>query len=137
MYFTLFGSPFLIFFSRFSWNYTSGSNFSAEAILQNDWIILGHPHILYFNISIWRTQIVCHWWYFNMFTWFRGVFHSFSKFPQICEGGTNILGWTNAALFGHSLLHFSLRNLKGPNSASLIRFQCIIHDSAVFLISSN
>ena len=29
------------------------------------------------------------------------------------------------------LLYFTFRNLKGPNSSSLIRFQCILDDSAV------
>ena len=67
-------------------------------------------------------------------TWFTSTFLNFLKFPQIKEGGPNFLGepiLQNGWIIWSPILYFNFRILKGPNSSSLIRFQCILHDSAV------
>ena len=69
-------------------------------------------------------------------TWFSSNFISFLKFPQIKEGGCNFLGGINSAEWLNYLvppLYFNFKQLKDPTSSLFIRFQYILHDSAVIL----
>ena len=68
--------------------------------------------------------------------WFSSTFVSFSKFTQIKEGGPNLLGkpiLQKGWITWSPLLYFNVKHLKDPNSSSFIRFQFILHDSAVLL----
>ena len=71
--------------------------------------------------------------------WFRSTFLRVLKLLQIKEGGPNFLGepilktlWIIWSL----LLYFNFESFMDPNSASLIRFQCILHDSGVLFSES-
>ena len=67
-------------------------------------------------------------------TSFSRTFLSLLKIHQIKEGGPNFLGepiLENGWIIWSALLYFNFRNLKDPNSLSFIRFQCLLHDSAV------
>ena len=67
-------------------------------------------------------------------TWFSSTFVSFLIFRQIKNGRPNFLGGTNYAERLNYLvlpLYFNFRNLKDPNSSSLIRFQWVLNDSPV------
>ena len=74
-------------------------------------------------------------------TRFSSTFLSFFKFSQI-KGG-DLISWVEPILqngwtIWSPLLYFNFKNLRGPNSSSSSRFQCILHDSAVlFLVFSN
>ena len=66
--------------------------------------------------------------------WFRSTFLRVLKFLQIKEWGPNFFGelilqkvWIIWSLF----LYFNFKSFVEPNSWSFIRFQCILHDSAV------
>ena len=71
--------------------------------------------------------------------WFRSTFLRVLKLLQIKEGGPNFLGepilktlWIIWSL----LLYFNFESFMDPNSSSLIRFQCILHDSGVLFSES-
>ena len=67
-------------------------------------------------------------------TWFSSSFLRFMKFPQIKEGRPSFLGEINSAEqlnYLVPILYFNFRNLKDPNSSLFIRFQSILHDSAL------
>ena len=67
-------------------------------------------------------------------TWFRGTLLTVLKFLQIKEGGPNFLVepilqkvWIILSPF----LDFNFKSFLDAISSSLIRFQCILHDSGV------
>ena len=87
-------------------------------------------------LEIRGTQIISHSLDFNAFYiiqhYFCQFFLNFLKLRRgdlislegpIQQGGRII--WSS------SLLYFNFRNLRNPNSSSLIGFPCILHDSAV------
>ena len=62
------------------------------------------------------------------------------KFLQIKEGGTNILGGTvlqKVWIIWSPLLYFNFKSFKYQISSSFIRFQCLLHDSAVLFSESS
>ena len=64
-------------------------------------------------------------------TWFSSSFLRVLKFLQIKEGGSNF--WRepilqNVWITCSRLLYFDLKNFLDPNSSSIIKFQCILHD---------
>ena len=68
------------------------------------------------------------------YTWLSSTFLSFFKFPQIKEERLN--SWEepileNGWIIWFALLYLNFRNFRDPNSLSFIRFQWVLHDSAV------
>ena len=68
-------------------------------------------------------------------TGLRSIFFGFLKFLKIREGGSNF--WGKAILkkvwiIRSPLLYFNFTSFMDPNFSSLIRFQCILHDWALF-----
>ena len=66
--------------------------------------------------------------------WFRITFFRVLKFLQIKEGGPSF--WWEPILqktwiIWSPLLYFNFKSFTDPDSLSLIRFQCILHDSGV------
>ena len=71
--------------------------------------------------------------------WFRSTFLRVLKFLQIKEGGPNFWGepiLQKVWIIWSSLLYFNFKSFLDPNSSSFIRFQCILHNSGVFLSES-
>ena len=71
--------------------------------------------------------------------WLRSTFLRVSKFLHIKEGGPNFWGepiLQNVWIIWSPLLYFKFKSFMGPNSSSLIRFQCILHDSGVLFSES-
>ena len=71
--------------------------------------------------------------------WFRSTFLRALKFLHIKEGGPNFWGeptLQNLWIICSPLLYFNFKSFMEPNSSSLIRFQCIVHDSGVLLSES-
>ena len=112
----------------------------GEPILQNGWIIWSP--LLYFNfrslkdpnsLSFIRFQYILH----DSAVFFSG----FWKFIKLKRG--DLISWRepilqNVWIIWSPLWYFNFRSLKDPNSWSFIRFQCILHDSAVlFSVFSN
>ena len=105
----------------------------GEPILQNGWIICSP--FLYFdfrnledqNSSSWmRFQCILHDW--------AVLFWGFWNFLKLNRG--DLISWGEPIqqkiwIIWSPLVYFNFRNLKDPNSWSLIRYQCILHDSAV------
>ena len=73
--------------------------------------------------------------YISMYSsWFRGTFLRVSKFLQIKEWIPKFWGepiLQNLWIFWSLLLYFNFKSLMEAKSSSLIRFQCILHDSGV------
>ena len=71
--------------------------------------------------------------------WFRSTFFRVLKFLQIKEGGPNFC-WEpilqNVWIIWSPLLDFNFKSFLWPNFLSLIKFQCILHDSGVLLSGS-
>ena len=70
---------------------------------------------------------------------FRSTFRRALKFPQIKEAGSNF--WRESILqkvwiIWSPLLYLNFKSFIDPNSSSLIRFQCILHDSGVLFSES-
>ena len=66
------------------------------------------------------------------FAWFRSIFLRALKFPEINERGHNFWGepiLQNVWIIWFPLLYFNLKSSMDPNSASLIKFQSILHES--------
>ena len=66
--------------------------------------------------------------------WIRSTFLRVLKFLQIKEWGLNFWGepiLQKVWIIWSSLLYFSFKSFKNPNSSSFIRFQCILLDSGV------
>ena len=113
----------------------------GEPILQNGWIIWSP--LLYFNLRNLNDPNS------SPFIRFQCILHdsvilfsAFSNCVKLKRGETILRnGW----IIWSPLLYFNFRNLRDPNSSSLIRFQCILHDfymipqyfCHVFEISSN
>ena len=71
--------------------------------------------------------------------WFGSTFIRVFKFLQNKEGGPNFLGdpiLQKVWIIWSSLLYFNFKSFLDPNSSLYIRFQCILHDSEVFLSES-
>ena len=107
----------------------------GEPILQNGWIIWFPSYISI--LEVWRTQILCHSLDFNLFyiieQYFSQVFEVFFKLKR-----GNLISWgepilQNGWIIWSPLFFFNFKHLRDPNSSSFIRFQCILHDSAVLL----
>ena len=112
----------------------------GEPILQNGWIIWSP--LLYFNfrnlndpnsLSFIRYQCLLHD--------SAVLFSDFWNFLKLKRGDLNSCGepiLQNGWIIWSPLLYSNFRSLKDPNSLSFIRFQCILHDSAVlFSVSEN
>ena len=105
----------------------------AEPILQNDWIIWSP--LLYFNYRNWRDpnslplirfQCMLH----DSAVLFSGLWNFLKlKREDLVSWGEPIL--QNSWIIWSPLLYFNIRNLKDTTSFSFIRYQCILHDSAV------
>ena len=70
------------------------------------------------------------------YKWFTSTIVSFLRFLQIKEGRPNFLGWTNSVERLHhlvSLLYFSFRNLKDPNSSRFISYQWVLDEATLIL----
>ena len=68
------------------------------------------------------------------FVWFRSTSLRVFKFLQIKEGGPNFWGepiLQKVWIIWSPLLYFNFKSFTDPDSSSLIRFQCILHDSGV------
>ena len=70
---------------------------------------------------------------------FRSTFRRALEFPQIKEAGSNF--WRESILqkvwiIWSPLLYLNFKSFIDPNSSSLIRFQCILHDSGVLFSES-
>ena len=71
--------------------------------------------------------------------WFRSPFLRVFKFLQIKEGGHNFLVepiLKKVWIIWSPLLYFNFKSFMEPNSSSLVRFQCILHDSGVLFSES-
>ena len=71
--------------------------------------------------------------------WFRSTFRRVLKFLQTKEGGPNFWGkpiLQKAWIIWSPLLYFNFKVFIHPNSLSFLRFQCILHESGVFLADS-
>ena len=107
--------------------------FWRESILQNSWIIWST--LLYFNfrnlkdpnsLSFIRFQ-----WFLHDSALLFSVIWNFlkSKRGDLISRAEPSL--QNDWIIWSPLLYFNYRNWRDPNSLSLIRFQCMLHDSAV------
>ena len=71
---------------------------------------------------------------------FRSSFLRVFKFLQIKDGGSNFWGQPllqKVWIIWPPLLYFNFKSLKYRISSSFIRFECILHDSAVFFWESS
>ena len=71
--------------------------------------------------------------------WFRSTFLGVLKFQQIIEWRPKYFGETilqKVWIIWSPLLYFNFKSFMDPNWSSLIRFQCILHDSGVLLSES-
>ena len=115
-----------------------GPNLFGEPILQNVWIIWSS--LLYLNFKIFmepnsswfiRAQCILHDWGvlfsepWNFFKLMRG--------DLIC-GGNQFCRMSE--LFARPFLYFNFKSFVDPNSWSLIRFQCTLHDAGVLFSDS-
>ena len=105
----------------------------GELILQNDWIIWSSP--IYLNIkylkdpnssSVIRFQCALH--DSAVLLW---VFENFLNLKTVDLISCGELILQNSWRIWSPLLCFNIKHLKDRNSLSLIRFQCVLHDSAV------
>ena len=105
----------------------------GESFLQKIWIIWSS--YLYFNfksfmdpnvLSFIRLQCLLHHW---------GIYFSgFWNFYKLKTGGPNFCGeriLQNVWVIWSPLQYFNFKISLDPNSFSIIRFQCIVHDSGV------
>ena len=132
MHSTWFSSTFLSF-----WKFTQfkmGDLISSgESVLQNGWITWSL--LLYFNIKHLKDPNSSSFIRFQCILHDSAVlFSAFWKFIKLKRG--DLISWgepilQNGWIIWSPLLYFNFRNLKDPNSLSFIRFQCILHDSAV------
>ena len=115
-----------------------GPNLFGEPILQNVWIIWSS--LLYLNFKIFmepnsswfiRVQCILHDWGvlfsepWNFFKLMRGDLICGSN--QFCR---------MSELFARPFLYFNFKSFVDPNSWSLIRFQCTLHDAGVLFSDS-
>ena len=71
--------------------------------------------------------------------WFRSTFLRVFKFLHIKHGVPNFWGegiLQNVWIISSPLLCFNFKSFMDPNSSSLIRFQCLAHDSGVLFSES-
>ena len=106
----------------------------GEPILQNGSIIWSP--LLYFNFKNLRDPNSSS---SGRFQWILHdsavLFSVFSNFLKLKAGGRIFLGepiLQNGWIIWSPLVYFNFKNLRDPNSSSSSRFQCILHDSAVF-----
>ena len=105
----------------------------SEPILQNGWIIWSF--LLYFHFRNFKDPNS------SSFIRFQCILHDsaellsgFWNFLKLNRGDQ--IFWAdpilqNRWIICYTLLYFNFSNSKEPNSLSFIRFQCILHDSAV------
>ena len=115
-----------------------GPNFSEEPILQKVWIIWST--LLYFNFKNLMDPNS------SSFIRFQCILHDsgviFSKSWNFCKlRRGDLIYWgtqfcKNSELFGHPVLYFNFKGSKYLISSSLIRLQCILHDSAILFLES-
>ena len=108
-------------------------NFLGEQILQNDWIIWSP--LLFFIIKHLKDAT------FSSFITLKCILHDsavlfsvFENFLKLKMGDLLFLAepiLQNSLIIWSPLLYFNIKHLKDPNSSSFIRFQYILHDSAV------
>ena len=110
-----------------------GPNFWGEPILQNVWIIWSP--LLYLNL---KSSMDRNSWSFIRFQFILHesgrLFWESWNFYKLKRGEPNFLGepiLQNVWIIWSPLLYFKFKSFMGPNSSSLIRFQCILHDSGV------
>ena len=110
---------------------------SGDPILQNGWIIWSP--ILCFNFrnlkepnssSFIRFQFIL-----NDSAVLFSTFWNFVKIKRVVLISSGDPFLQNDWIIWSALLCFNFRNLKDPSSSSFIRFQCILHDSAVLFSS--
>ena len=110
-------------------------NFWGEPISQNVWIIWSL--LLYFNFKSFWDSNSSPFISFQCILYDSGVLLSgFSnlyklKRGDLISGGEPIL--QNIWIIWSPLLYFNFKSFLDPNSLLFIAFQCILHDSRVFL----
>ena len=115
-----------------------GSNFWEEPILQKLWLIWSH--LLYFSFKSSKYPISSSFIWFPCILYDSGVFFlepwNFYKLKRgdLISGVEPML--QKVLIIWSSLLYFNFKSFMEPNSSSLIRFQCIVHDSGVLLSES-
>ena len=71
--------------------------------------------------------------------WFRSTFLRVLKFLKVKEGGPNFWGeqiLKEVWIIWSPLLYLNFKSSVDSNSSSFIRFQCILHDSALLFSES-
>ena len=108
-----------------------GSNFLGEPILQKLWIIWSP--LLYFSFKSSKYPISSSFIWFPCILYDSGVFFSepwnFYKLKRgdLISGVEPML--QKVWIIWSPLLYFNFKSFMEPNPSSLIRFQCILHDS--------
>ena len=100
--------------------------------------LFGRPFCISILKVLW-SQIHCHPLDINVFCMMQEYFLKVLKFLQIKQGEPNFLGepiLQNVRIIWSPRLYFKFKSFMGPNSSSLIRFQCILHDSGVLFSES-
>ena len=104
-----------------------------EPVLQNGWIIW--TTILHFNFQYLKDPNS--WWFIRSQCILHDsavIFLNLQNFLKFKRG--DLISWgkpipQNSCIILSPFLYFNLKNLKEPNSWWFIRFQCILHDSAL------
>ena len=100
--------------------------------------LFGHPFCISILKGLW-SQIFCHSLDLDAF---HLIQEYFSQSPEISAnetGGPNFWGepiLQKVCIIWSPLLYFNFKSFMEPNSWSLIRFQCIVHDSWVLFSES-
>ena len=115
-----------------------GSNLWLEPILQNVWIIWSS--LLYFNSKSFMEPNSLSLIRFLCIVYDTGVLLKEPwSFYKLKWGGPNLWGepiLQNVWIIWFPLLYFNFKSFMDPNFSSLIRFQCIVHDSGVLFSES-
>ena len=109
----------------------------GEPTLQSGWI--NCFSLLYFNFKRFEDRISSSYIILKKHSvWFRSTVFRLLKSPQIKEGDLISLGkpiLQNGWIIWSPLLYFNFESFKDPNFVSFIRFQCLLNDPEVDLIS--
>ena len=109
-----------------------GPNFWGEQILQNVWIIWSP--LLCFNFKSFMDPNSSSLIRFQWILHDPGVL--LSKFWNFYKLKRGDLILQKVWIIWSPLLHFNFKSFMDPNSSSLIRFQCLAHDSGVLFWES-
>ena len=105
----------------------------GELILQKRWNIWSP--LLYFNFKSFKNPDSSSFIRFQSFLHHSGdLFSDLSNFHKSKSGDLISLGQPtlqNGWIIWSPLLYFNFKSSYDPNSLSLIRFQCILHDSGI------